>query len=411
MHPFVWNHTDQPRNPNYEKDIVYVTKHVKWILNSIGIWPVMLKTIGECLPKIAIVLSNLVVFFIQGLYVLHIILEQQDNFLRLRLLAFAWYSLISLMKFWALTMRKPNIKYCVEEMYADWKQVELQRDRTLMLKYGKIGRDLTIYSAVFMYSASMSYVAVMQYAVGSHVDENNRTIRVLVYPAYSGLFDVQKTPIYETVYILQCMCTFVLNTVSSGTCGLAALFATHACGQIDVIMSQLNDLVDEKFTFKKNYDPDTRLMEIVQHHMKILKFSAIIETVLQEVCFFEFVGSTFVICLLEYYCITDWQQNNKFSLITYSMLLSSLTFNMFLLCYIGDLLIEKSANVGISCCMINWYRLPIKTSQGLILIIAMSNNPLKISAGRIIYLSLSTFGSVLKTSFAYLNFVRSTVIY
>ena len=140
-----------------------------------------------------------------------------------------------------------------------------------MLKYGKIGRDLTIYSAVFMYSASMSFVAVMQYAVGSHVDENNRTIRVLVYPAYSGLFDVQDSPVYETVYILQCMCTFVLNTVSSGTCGLAALFATHACGQIDVIMSQLNDLVDERLS-KKNYNPDARLMEIVQHHMKILKY-------------------------------------------------------------------------------------------------------------------------------------------
>ncbi|KAK1131486.1 hypothetical protein K0M31_017770 [Melipona bicolor] len=271
MHPSVWNHTDQPRNPNYEKDIVYVTKHLKWILNVIGVWPVMLKSIGEYLSKIVIVLSNLVVFFIEVLYVLHIILEQQNNFLRLRLLAFAWYTLVSLMKYWALTMRKSNIKCCVEQMYADWKQVDLQRDRTLMLKYGKIGRDLTIYSAAFMYGSSMSFVAVMQYAVGSHVDENNRTIRLLVYPAYSGLFDVQKTPIYETVYILQCVCTFVLNTISSGTCGLAALFATHACGQIDVIMSQLNDLVDEKFT-KKNYNPDTQLMEIVQHHMKILKY-------------------------------------------------------------------------------------------------------------------------------------------
>ena len=190
-----------------------------------------------------------------------------------------------------------------------------------MMKYGKVGRDLTIYSAVFMYSGNMFYITIMQYAIGSQVDENNRTIRMLVYPTYSGLFDVQRTPIYEIVYILQCTCTFMLNTVTSSCCGLAALFATHACGQIDVIMSQLNDLADEKFS-KKNCNPNARLMEIVQHHIRILKykrqgkanrcpsliktvdqncrFSAMIETVLQEVCFFEFVGSTFLMCVLQY---------------------------------------------------------------------------------------------------------------
>ncbi|CAD1471970.1 unnamed protein product, partial [Heterotrigona itama] len=52
-----------------------------------------------------------------------------------------------------------------------------------------------------------------------------------------------------------------------------------------------------------------------------------------------------------------------------------------------------STNVGISCCMIDWYRLPAKTVQDLILIIAMSNSPAKISAGRIVDLSLLTFGN------------------
>ncbi|KAK9299142.1 hypothetical protein QLX08_007759 [Tetragonisca angustula] len=83
---------------------------------------------------------------------------------------------------------------------------------------------------------------------------------------------------------------------------------------------------------------------------------------------------------------------------------------MYLWCYIGDLLIEKSTSIGVSCCMIDWYRLPTKTTQGLVLIIAMSNTPMKISAGKIIYISLSTFGNVLKSSFAYFNFVRNTLM-
>ena len=90
--------------------------------------------------------------------------------------------------------------------------------------------------------------------------------------------------------------------------------------------------------------------------------------------------------------------------------------------------------------MIDWYRLPSKTTQGVILIIAMSNSPMKLTAGRIVYISLATFGNVgfyilrlcfaienvckfvyrelnvtsslqvFKTSFAYLNFIRNAVM-
>ncbi|XP_076475265.1 uncharacterized protein LOC117157721 [Bombus vancouverensis nearcticus] len=301
MHPSVQRRTDPPQNTNYEEDIVYVTKHNKWVLNSIGMWPAVLKGIGKFIPKVVIGLSNIVSFLNVVQCVLYIILEENDPLLRLRLLGLACFASINLMKYWALIARKTNIEYCIEQVHTDWKQVEIQRNRILMLKYGKVGRDLTIYSAVFMYSAEICYVTVMQYAMGLNMKENNRTIRL---------------------------------------------------------------------------------------------FSAMIETVLQEVCFFEFVGSTFVICLLEYYCITDWQQNDNIGLATYSMLLVSLTFNMFLLCYIGNLLIDKSTSVGISCYMIDWYRLPIKTVQDLILIIAMSNSPAKISAARIFILSLPTFGNV-----------------
>lgn len=34
------------------------------------------------------------------------------------------------------------------------------------------------------------------------------------------------------------------------------------------------------------------------------RFSESIEMALQELCFLECIGSTFLICLLEYYCIT-----------------------------------------------------------------------------------------------------------
>ena len=139
-----------------------------------------------------------------------------------------------------------------------------------MLKYGKIGRKLTIYSAIFMYSGGLCYVTIIHYAFRSYVDEFNRTIKLLVYPTYSGLY-AEESPIHEIMYVLQWICGYVCDSVTAGACGLAALFATHACGQIDIVMSRLDDLIDGKFA-EENSSLNVRLVKIVQHHIRTLKY-------------------------------------------------------------------------------------------------------------------------------------------
>lgn len=127
MYPSTRYQSQHPQNPNYEEDIVYVTKHNKWVLNSIGIWPAMLEGIGKFLPKIAIGVSNLILSFTLVQCVLHIVLEQKDPMLRLKLFGLTFFSFISLMKYWALTIRKQKIEYCIEQVYSDWKQVSGHR--------------------------------------------------------------------------------------------------------------------------------------------------------------------------------------------------------------------------------------------------------------------------------------------
>ncbi|XP_076760693.1 odorant receptor 4-like [Xylocopa sonorina] len=411
MHPPTRRQGDhERRNANYERDIAYVTKQSKWILKSIGIWPAMLNGTAKFLSKIAIGISSFVLLFAIVPCILYILYEEKDTIMRLKLCGLLCFCVTSLLKYWALTVRKPTIENCIEEVRIDWKQVEIQRDREMMLKFGRTGRNLTILCAVFMYSGGAIYHTIMpQYAIGTLVDEHNRTIKPLVYPTYSVLFDAQTSPVYELVYVLHCMCGYVIYSVTAGACGLAALFATHTCGQIDIIVSRLNKLTHGD-PAKGRSTLDARLIEIVERHLRVLRFSAKIEMVLQEVCFLEFISSAFIICLVEYYCLTDWKQSNTISLTTYMILLVSLTFNIFILCYIGELLIEKSSSIGMCCFMIDWVQLPTKTIHGLILIIAMSNSPAKITAGKIVDLSLFTFGNILKTSLAYLSFFRTTVI-
>ncbi|XP_076276555.1 uncharacterized protein LOC143207225 [Lasioglossum baleicum] len=94
------------------------------------------------------------------------------------------------------------------------------------------------------------------------------------------------------------------------------------------------------------------------------------------------------------------------AIITYATILASLIFNIFIFCYIGELVAEQYRKVGQMSYMIDWYRLPKNTKLGVVLIMAMSSTPTKLTAGRLVKLSLASFSDVMKTSVAFLNMLR-----
>ncbi|KAL6426543.1 hypothetical protein ACFW04_009158 [Cataglyphis niger] len=92
---------------------------------------------------------------------------------------------------------------------------------------------------------------------------------------------------------------------------------------------------------------------------------------------------------------------------TFCSLLISFTFNIFILCYIGELLAEQCTQVGTKSYTINWYYLPNKSALGLILVMSMSNVTIKLTAGKFMELSLASFCSIVKAAVAYLNLLRT----
>ncbi|KAG7198554.1 hypothetical protein KM043_005920 [Ampulex compressa] len=84
-----------------------------------------------------------------------------------------------------------------------------------------------------------------------------------------------------------------------------------------------------------------------------------------------------------------------------------MTFNIFIFCVIGEILTEQCKKIGETAYMIDWYYLPRATALGLILVISRSNVVIKVTAGKLIQLSIATFGDVMKTSVVYINILRT----
>lgn len=134
-----------------------------------------------------------------------------------------------------------------------------------MLKYATIGRNLTIIGASFMYTAGVIYYMIL-IPFFSEKKINNQTVRPLVYPTYSEFRQSQISPIYEIVYVAHCMCGYTIYSITAGACGLAAMFATHVCGQIQVIVSRLEDLLNGD---RPNIHQ--RIAVIVKDHVRVVR--------------------------------------------------------------------------------------------------------------------------------------------
>ncbi|KAH0540489.1 hypothetical protein KQX54_017725 [Cotesia glomerata] len=242
----------------------------------------------------------------------------------------------------------------------------------------------------------------------THRGSRNATQRLTIFPGYNVLFDVQKSPIYEITFFFHIFSVFAGFSVLICACNLAIVLVTHACGQIQIIISQLNSLIDN---FMK--DENTVFIEfasLIRRHVRVIKFSNnIIKDALYEICLVEIGASSILICIVEFLFLKMIENKNYANMVPYAMLLASLVASILILCYFSELLDNQFIEAGMQAYLINWNQLPPKARTYLISIIIISQRSYKITAGGIIDLSYVAFVQILKTGFAYLQLLRATM--
>ncbi|KAK9299130.1 hypothetical protein QLX08_007748 [Tetragonisca angustula] len=94
---------------------------------------------------------------------------------------------------------------------------------------------------------------------------------------------------------------------------------------------------------------DGRIADIVSRHVRVLKFLTLTKKTLQQISFAEFLGCTLDICLLGYYIIMELKSNDVTNAVTYMIFLVSFTFNIFIFCYIGEIVAEEVSYFRFFC--------------------------------------------------------------
>ncbi|XP_043803314.1 odorant receptor 4-like [Apis laboriosa] len=337
---------------------------------------------------------------------MYVFLKEKNNKVRLKLMPPIINCSIQFFKYTIILWRRKEIQEGLYAIKHDWIKAT-EEERLIFRSKAKIGRRIVLIVAFTMYSGGLCYRMILPLLKGTIVTANNTTIRALPCPSYFLILNEQQSPIHEILFVLQVIAGIAIYAVICGFCGIFALLVLHAWSMLRILVNKMKKLVDKSDMSEAVLQK--KIMDIVEYQMKIKRFLKNIETITEYICLIEMIGSTCMICLVGYCILMEWENTNTMAIVIYITIQISIIFCIFILCYIGQLLVDENYIVSQASSTINWYRLSIKNMRCLILIIAMSNHPMKLKAAKMMEMSLITFTDIMKVSMGYLNILREII--
>lgn len=247
----------------------------RWFLKPIGAWPRSSAT-----TKNERTVSNALIFICYCLIaltvlpcILNLLFEEKNLDLKLRMIGPLSHWSMGGMNYCFLLLRNADILRCVQHMETDWRIIRRPQDRDIMARNAKLGRFVAGICAICMHSGVYIYsiVAGMK-TIEVTIGNESVPMVQLPCPVYSKFIDTKFSPAREIMLVMQLLSGFIVNSIIVGACGLAAVFAMHACGQLDILTLRLNNLVEDH-DVKENKSANKKMADIVDHHLRVLRYS------------------------------------------------------------------------------------------------------------------------------------------
>uniref|UniRef100_A0ABD2XAS9 Odorant receptor n=1 Tax=Trichogramma kaykai TaxID=54128 RepID=A0ABD2XAS9_9HYME len=117
-----------------------------------------------------------------------------------------------------------------------------------------------------------------------------------------------------------------------------------------------------------------------------------------------------ILTLEAFFHFPDFERSEPIGIVTFLCLLIALIFNVFIFCYVGEILTEQCRLVGKDVYAVDWYELPAREARNFVLILAQSQRPIVLTAGKMFVLSMQNFANVMKASATYLHMLRTVTV-
>lgn len=254
-------------NEYYKEDVIYITHLTRNILSLLGIWPTFDSSTDKRVRKYFFIsISYILLYSVLIPGFLFWLIEKRVR-VRVMTIPLLIFVIMATSKYSNMIFHEKSIRNCLEHIEEDYKIATSAKARDTMIDSAKIGRRLVTLCAIFMYGSGLSFRLILPFAKGKIITPQNVTIRPLPCPAYFVVFNVQVSPIYELIFVIQLLSGIITFSITTGLCGLAAVFVMHACGQLKILVDLMRNLVEQQW--HESYEVNRKLAKMVEHQIRI----------------------------------------------------------------------------------------------------------------------------------------------
>nr|ARO70520.1 Odorant Receptor 54-2 [Dendrolimus punctatus] len=239
-----------------------------------------------------------------------------------------------------------------------------------------------IVSLIYKYRDEYRYVNFHEMHYPNFIDDRKQSDILVFIATYMGTLG------YTTVNAAIFACVIPLGPITM----------LHACGQLELIKNKFEDLF-------KNDNIDERLNEIIKDLQNVYSFIGNINKSFSTTYEILLKQNTLLMSLTSYAVIESVVQGN-FAVEYISLFLSDL-FTSSVLCYYGDLLMEKGEEVRLAAYQSGWEHVYNPSARKKLLIILTRG--VQPTAIRSIFciINLNTLANVYRTSYTIFNIMRA----
>lgn len=256
------------QNFNYRSDTEYAIKVAKILLTPIGVWPIY--NDESTINRVKYFLQTTVVFclmcFLLVPHIIYTFFDAEDLTRYMKVIAAQVFSLLGIIKFFTMIINRNDIKSCLEELEIQYRDVENEEDRLVMVKNAKVGRQFTIMFMGLLYGGALPYHIIMPLVADRIVKEDNTTHLPLPYLSDYIFFVVEDSPFYEILFVIQILFSTMILSTNCGVYSLIASCVMHACCLFEIVRRHMETLLvggadhfHERFGW------------IITHHMRALR--------------------------------------------------------------------------------------------------------------------------------------------
>ncbi|XP_011702679.1 PREDICTED: uncharacterized protein LOC105458818 [Wasmannia auropunctata] len=380
-------------------------------LTIAGLWPYH-RLRNRCICFVTLFVLSFSILIPQILYLLIGPITLDDIF---ECVPSAIISLIFSFKIMVIMLNSEKVKICFNMIQKDWLSLNTDGEKIILQRHTKYGQYLATFYAVFMHSTACLFVlkpVMLTLMVNDILNVTKSSI-----PFASRLpFHVEYGErINQYVYPIAVHCYTAVFAHSFATIAVDGLYYTliqHACGMFSIIGNVLentgkNNASDfDAKPDKAKDDNYNRTLQCLRRHLVVIEFTEHIESLFTEIFLLNLNLNMVGGSLAGIQVLMNLNKGINDIAGPVTIYIAQL-IHLFLHFWQAQFLLDYSVVPYESICKANWYYTSQRCRKLLLLMMCRTITPCKITAGKLVILSIDTFATVVKTSLSYLTVFRS----